>query len=292
MKKFKIKRKPRELRINRSRAGDIAILIFISLYGIVLVLPLIYAISQSLKPLSELWAFPPKFFVENPTLKNFKDLLNLTSDSWVPFSRNILNTILISVVGTGGHLIMSAMCAYVFAKHNFPGRNFMFNMVVLSLMFSSAVTGIPSYIIMTKLHLLDSLYSVILPAFGSSLGLYLMKQFMETNIPDTLLEAARIDGSSEWNTFWRIVMPLVKPASLTLIIFSFQGLWNMGATTYIQSEQNKTINFVLSQIANGGVARQGTTAAATVIMMLVPIIMFVVSQSNIVETVATSGMKD
>lgn len=292
MKKIKIKRKPRELRINRSRGGDITIFILISLYGLVLVLPLVYAISQSLKPLSELWAFPPKFFVENPTLKNFKDLLKLTSDSWVPFSRNILNTVLISVVGTGGHLIMSSMCAYVFAKHNFPGKNFMFNMVVLSLMFSSAVTGIPSYIIMTKLHLLDSLFSLILPAFGSSLGLYLMKQFMETNIPNTLLEAARIDGSSEWYTFWRIVMPLVKPASLTLIIFSFQGLWNMGATTYIQSEQNKTINFVLSQIANGGVARQGTTAAASVIMMLVPIIMFVISQSNIVETVATSGMKD
>lgn len=292
MKKIKIKRKPREIRINRSRGGDIAILILISLYGIVLVLPLVYAISQSLKPLSELWAFPPKFFVENPTLKNFKDLLKLTSDSWVPFSRNILNTVLISVVGTGGHLIMSSMCAYVFAKHKFPGRNFMFNMVVLSLMFSSAVTGIPSYIIMTKLQLLDSLWSIILPSFGSSLGLYLMKQFMETNIPNTLLEAARIDGSSEWYTFWRIVMPLVKPASLTLVIFSFQGLWNMGATTYIQSEQNKTINFVLAQIAGGGVARQGTTAAASVVMMLVPIIMFVISQSNIVETVATSGMKD
>lgn len=292
MTNIKIKRKPREIRINRSRGGDITIFILLAIYGVFLVLPLVYAISQSLKPLSELWAFPPKFFVENPTLKNFKDLLNLTSDGTVPFSRNILNTVIIAVVGTGGHLILSSMCAYVFAKHKFPGRNFMFNTVVLSLMFSSAVTGIPSYIIMTELKLVDSLFSVIFPAFGSSLGLYLMKQFMETNIPDTLLEAARIDGSSEWNTFWRIVMPLVKPASLTLIIFSFQGLWNTGATTFIQSEQNKTINFVLAQIANSGVARQGTTAAATVVMMLVPIIMFVVSQSNIVETVATSGMKD
>ena len=292
MKKLKIRRKPRELRINRSRSGDITIFILIILYGIFLVLPLVYALSNSLKPMSELWAYPPKFFVENPTLKNFKDLWLLTSDSWVPFSRNVLNTLIISVVGTGGHLLFSSMCAYVFAKHNFPGKNIMFSAVVLSLMFSTAVTAVPSYMIMTKLHLLDSLLSIILPAFGSSLGLYLMKQFMETNIPDTLLEAARIDGSSEVHTFFRIVMPLVKPASLTLIIFSFQALWNTGATSYIQSEQSKTLNYVLAQIANGGVARQGATAAAAIIMMLVPIFMFVVSQSNIVETVATSGMKD
>ena len=292
MKKLKLKRKPKEIRINRSKSGDITIFIMIILYGIFLVLPLVYALSNSLKPMSELWAYPPRFFVENATLKNFKDLWLLTTDSWVPFSRNVLNTLLISVVGTGGHLLLSSMCAYVFAKHNFPGKNIMFGAVVLSLMFSTAVTAVPSYMIMTKLHLLDSLLSIILPAFGSSLGLYLMKQFMETNIPDTLLEAARIDGSSEVHTFFRIVMPLVKPASLTLIIFSFQGLWNTGATSYIQSEQSKTLNYVLAQIANGGVARQGTTAAATIIMMLVPVVMFVVSQSNIVETVATSGMKD
>ncbi len=291
MRTHKLRRR-RALRINRSRSGNVAIFLLIILYGAFMALPLVYAISSSLKPLDELWAYPPRFFVQNPTFKNFRDLMQLTGDGWVPFSRYILNTVLVAVAGTGGHLILSSMCAYVFAKHQFPGRNLMFQTVVLSLMFSTAVTAIPSYLIMAKLRLLDSLFSIILPAFGSSLGLYLMKQFMETNIPDTLLEAARIDGSGEWHTFWRIVMPLVKPAWLTLIIFSFQGLWNTGSTTFIQSEQSKTLNYVLSQIVTAGVARQGTAAAATIVMMLVPIVMFVLSQSNIVETVATSGMKD
>ena len=286
------KRVPRQRKINRTRAGNIVIFMLIIIYGLFMALPLVYAVSNSLKPLDELWAFPPRFFVQNPTLKNFRDLVNITEDGWVPFSRYVLNTVIVAVVGTGGHLVLSSMCAYVLAKHDFPGKNLMFKTVVVSLMFSTAVTAVPSYIIIAKLRLIDTLSSIILPAFGASLGLYLMKQFMETGVPDSLLEAARIDGSSEWHTFWHVVMPLVKPAWLTLIIFSFQGLWNTGTTTYIQSEQIKTLNYALSQIVNAGVARQGTAAAATIVMMLVPIVMFVISQSNIVETVASSGMKD
>lgn len=290
---MKLKRRAlREQKINRTRAGNITIFVLIIIYGAFMALPLVYAVSNSLKPLDELWAFPPRFFVQNPTFKNFKDLVNITEDGWVPFSRYVLNTVIVAAAGTGGHLVLSSMCAYVLAKHDFPGKNLMFKTVVISLMFSTAVTAVPSYIIIAKLKMIDTLSSIIFPAFGASLGLYLMKQFMETGVPDSLLEAARIDGSSEWHTFWRIVMPLVKPAWLTLIIFSFQGLWNTGTTTYIQSEQIKTLNYALSQIVNAGVARQGTAAAATIVMMLVPIIMFVISQSNIVETVASSGMKD
>lgn len=292
MKKLKLKRKPRELRINRSKSGDITIFILIILYGIFLVLPLVYALSNSLKPMSELWAYPPRFFVENATLKNFKDLWLLTTDSWVPFSRNVLNTLLISVVGTGGHLLLSSMCAYVFAKHNFPGKNIMFGAVVLSLMFSTAVTAVPSYMIMTKLHLLDSLLSIILPAFGSSLGLYLMKQFMESNVNDSVLESARLDGAGELRTFWTIAMPMVKPGWLTLIVYSFKDLWNQGSSIYIHSEQLKSLNYAIGQITAGGIRRAGASAAATVVMMLVPILVFVVSQSNIIETMGSSGMKD
>ena len=286
------KSKPKKLKLNRSKGGNFVIFFFLALVGIFMVLPLIYAISSSLKPLSELWVYPPRFFVQNPTLSNFKDIFSLMSDSWVPFLRYLANTLLVAVLGTGGHVIISSICAYALAKHDFPGKEFLFKMVVLSLMFSTAVTGVPSFLIMSKLHLIDSLWSFILPAFCSSLGLYLMKQFMETNIPDSLIESAHIDGANEFVVFWKIVMPLVKPAWLTLVIFSFQGLWNVGATSYIRSEELKTLNYALAQIVSGGVARQGAAAAASVIMMILPILVFVVTQSNVVETVASSGMKD
>ena len=257
-----------------------------------MILPMVYSVSSALKPLNELWYFPPRFFVENPTLRNFKELFGVLGDSWVPFSRYLFNTLFVSVLGTFGHVILSSLCAYALAKHHFPGQNLIFRIIVLSLMFSTAVTQVPSFLIMTKLHMINTFSALILPAFASSLGLYLMKQFMETSIPDALLESARIDGSGEWRTFWRIVMPLVKPAWLTLIIFSFQGLWNTGTNVLIQSEDLKTLNYALTQIVAGGIARSGTAAAATIVMMSVPVVIFVISQSNIVETMATSGMKD
>ena len=278
--------------LNRSFGGNLVIAVILVVYGAFMAMPLVYAVSSALKPMDEIWMYPPRFFVINPTVKNFKDLFSLMSDSWVPFGRYLFNTVLIAVLGTGGNLILSSMCAYSLSKHRFRGRDTIFKIVVLSLMFSTAVTAVPIYLIMAYMKLIDTYWALVLPAFGSSLGLYLMKQFMDTNIPDTLLEAARIDGSSEWRTFWRIVMPLVKPAWLTLIIFSFQGLWNTGTNALIKSEEMKTLNYALAQIVNAGIARQGTAAAATVIMMLVPVTLFVVSQSNIVETVATSGMKD
>lgn len=268
------------------------IFLFLSLFGIFMALPLVYAVSGSLKPLSELWVYPPKFFVENPTFKNFKDLLNLMGDSWVPFSRYLANTLTVAVIGTGGHVIVASLCAYALAKHNFPGRNIIFKMIVFSLMFSAAVTDVPRFLIMSDFRLIDSHLALILPALCSSLGLYLMKQFMETNIPDALLESAHIDGANEFTVFWKVVMPLVKPAWLTLIIFSFQGLWNSGGTDLIQSEALKTMNYALGQIVSGGIARQGTAAAATVVMMIVPIVVFIITQSNVLETVASSGMKD
>lgn len=290
-------KKPRKIRhkhlyLNRSPGGNIAILFFLALVGVFMALPLVYSVSSALKPLDELWMYPPRFFVHNPTFKNFRDLFDLMGDNWVPFSRYVFNTFFVSIVGTFGHVILSSLCAYALAKHNFPGRNFLFQMVVLSLMFSAVVTQVPSFLIMSKMKLINTFGAYILPAFCSSLGLYLMKQFIETSIPDSLLEAARIDGAGEGRIFWRVVMPLVKPAWLTLIIFSFQGLWNTSATVLIQREELKTLNNALSQIVSGGIARTGTAAAAAVIMMLVPIFVFVISQGSIVETVATSGMKD
>ena len=286
----KIKRNKRAL--NRSFGGNLTIFIVLSLLGIIFMLPLVYSVSQAFKPLDELWTYPPKFFVRSPTFRNFKDLFGLLGSNWMPFSRYLFNTVFISVVGTVGHIIVASMCAYALSKHDFMGKKVIFNIIVFSLMFSSVVTQVPNFLIMTKLKLINTYGALIIPALGSSLGLYLMKQFMDSSIPDTLLEAAKIDGSSEWRIFWRIVMPLVKPAWLTLVLFSFQGLWNTGATALIQTESLKTLNYAMNQILAGGIARSGASAAATLVMMIVPITVFIVTQSNIVETMATSGMKE
>ena len=255
-------------------------------------LPLIYAIVTAFKPLDELWLYPPKLLVVyNPTLKNFTDLFLLISNSWVPFTRYIFNTVFITFVGTFGHVICSSMCAFPLAKRDFPGGKGFFNLIVLSLMFNASVTAIPNYLTMAKIGWIDNYAAIIVPAIGAPLGLYLMKQFM-MQINDSILEAAKVDGANEWTLFWRVVMPQVKPAWLTIMIFSIQGLWNLGSTNYIYSEQLKTLPYALNQIISGGIARAGVGAAVTVIIMIVPITIFVFSQSNIIETMTSSGVKE
>ncbi len=288
----KLRTRKHKVVLNRSAGGDAGITIVLSILGIFMFLPMVYVIMQSLKPLDELWMFPPRFYVVNPTFKNYRDLFMLMNTSWVPFSRYIFNTVFTSVTGTVGNLFCSSLAAYAMAKIKFPGGSMMFRTVRTSLMFHSTVTGITSFIIMTALGLLDSYWAIIIPAWSSSLGLYLMKQFMETNVTNAVLESSRLDGATELRTFWTIAMPMVKPAWLTLIIYSFQGLWNAGSSIYIHSEQLKSFNYAIGQIMAGGIKRAGASAASMVIMMLVPILVFVISQSNIIETMGSSGMKD
>ena len=279
-------------RLNRSMSGNIIIALFLFVFGAFMIVPFIYAISNSLKPLDELWLFPPNFFVRNPTYKNFQDLFALLSNSRVPVTRYAFNTIFISVVGTAGNLLLSSLCAYALAKHRFPGKETMFRVIVLSLMFTGTVTSIPQFLIIAKLNLLNTYAAILLPTFASSLGLYLMKQFMEQLVPDSVLESARIDGASEFRIYLQIVMPMVKPAWLTLMILSFQSLWNIGSNTLIQREELKTLNYAISQIHAGGMARAGAASAGTVLMMSVPILLFVLSQRQVIETMATSGLKE
>ncbi len=272
--------------------GDAGISVFLVIMGLFMFLPMVYTVAQSLKPLDELWVFPPRFLVKSPTLKNFSDLLALMGSSWVPFSRYIFNTILISVVGTFGNLFLASMAAYALSKIKFPGRKWMFQMIVMSLMFHSTVSAITNFLTMSSLHMIDTQWAVIIPAWGATLGLYLMKQFMESGVSDQVLESARLDGARELYVYWNIAMPMVKPAWLTLIVYTFKDLWNTGASIYIQSEELKTFNYAITQISADGVTRAGAQAAGTVLMMLVPISVFVITQSNIIETMASSGMKD
>ncbi len=276
---------------NRSRIGDFFVYLLLFLVALAMVFPLVYAVNSALKPLDELFMFPPKIFAQNPTLDNFSDLFVTMGKSWVTFSRYIFNTVFITFVGTAGHLIIASMGAFVLAKYDFPGGKTFFNLVTVALMFSGYVTAIPNYLIINALGWIDTYWAIIIPSFAAPIGLFLMKQFME-GLPMSLIEAAKIDGANEWTVFMRIVMPNVKPAWLTLIIFQVQALWNNRASTFIYSEEKKTLVYALQQVQSGGIARTGQAAAVTVIVMIVPIIIFILSESQILETMASSGLKD
>ena len=287
MKLIKLKRR----KLNRSVGGDIGIYILLILFGIFFVLPLVYSISSAFKPLDEIYLYPPRFFVKNPTFNNFQDLLVVMSSSYVPFTRYVFNTVLITLLGTVGHLIIGSMAAYVLAKYEFPGSKKIFKIIQAAIMFNAYVLQIPTYIIMSKLGWIDTYLALMVPAFALPMGLFLMKQFME-QIPDALIEAAKIDGAKEGRIFLQIVMPNVKPAWLTVTIFSVQNLWNMKGQVYIYSEEYKMLPYALQQIMAGGVARAGVGSAATMVVMMVPILIFVLAESNILETMASSGIKD
>ena len=263
----------------------------LALFGAFMALPLIFAINNAFKPLDELFVFPPRIFVHNPTLDNFFDLVALMGNSWVPLSRYLANTLVITLAGTAGHILLASAAAYPLAKYRFLGSKSLFSIVVLALMFSPHVTATPNYMVMSWLGWINTHASIIVPALAFPLGLFLMKQFME-QIPDALLEAAKIDGASEYRIYWSIVMPNVKPAWLTLLILQFPALWGTNGGSFIYSENLKTLNYALEQISLGGIARAGVGAAVALILMIVPITLFIISQSSVMQTMATSGMKD
>ncbi len=292
-KKFKnpFQKRPKEKRLNRSVAGNGILFFFMAICGVFMALPLVMIINNALKPLDEIFQFPPKIFVRNPTLENFSDLFVLMNNSWVPFSRYVINTVIITGLGMVGHVVCASLAAYPLTKHHFPGKGILFSMVVLSMMFSWTVTQIPQYMIISWLGINNTYAALILPAFSFGMGLYLMKQFME-QLPDSLMESARLDGASEWKIFWSIVMPNVKPAWLTLAIFQFQQMWGNTGGLFLRNEELKPLQYALQQITAGGTARAGAAAAVTFIVAAVPIIFFLICQSNVLETMTTSGMKD
>ena len=276
-------------KVNRSLGGTITLFLFLGILGIFMMVPLLFVTVNAFKPLNELFIFPPKLYVIHPTFNNFRQLFQIMNGAWMPFSRYLFNTLMITTVGTAGHIIVASLCAYSLSKLTFPGSKAIFRVIVLSLMFTPAVTTVPTYIIMAKIGLVDSLWAIILPALQSSLGLYLMKQFLDTG-PDSLLEAGRIDGTNELYLFVRIVMPVIRPAWLTLSILSIQGLWNT-VSPYTYSEHLKTVPQALSQIVSAGIARSGVGSAVALLIILVPIVCFVISQASIIQTMSTSGMK-
>lgn len=283
-------RATKKKRISRSKSGDAVLVILLVLMAAFMALPIVLSIVNAFKPLEEIFVFPPRFYVVNPTTQNFRQLMQLSTSLWVPFSRYIFNSVFVSVVVTVFHIIFAAMCAYPLAKGNFPGRKQIFTTIQMALLFTGGTLAIPLYLMMSIMHMVDTYWALILPPIAGALGLFLMRQFM-IQIETETLESARIDGAGEFYIFWHIVMPLVKPAWLTLLIFSFKDIWNNTGTTYIYSEELKTLPTALNQIATGGIARTGVAAAAALVMLVPPVIVFIVSQSSVIDTMSYSGIK-
>lgn len=279
---------------SRSFAGNVLLGLFLAVMGFLFFFPVLYMFNNALKPLNELYMYPPKLFVQNATTDNFGDLNRILANTLVPFSRYLFNSLFVVALGSLGHIIIAAACAYPLAKYRFPGSKMINNLIVFSLMFNTTVTMVPNFITISKLNLIDSYWAIIIPTFASTLGLYLMKNFME-QIPDSLLEAAMIDGSNHLQILFKIVLPVVKPAWVTAFILVFQSLWTNTGDKYIYTENFKSVAYMLSQLAsssNVGVARAGVLSAASVITFSIPAVIFLLMQTNVISTMATSGMKE
>ena len=285
----KLRTRKHRVVLNRSKGGDVGITVLLFLLGAIMFIPMWYLLVESVKPLAERNITPPNMYAIEPTMQNFIDLFTNMNSTWVPITRYLFNTIIISVAATFGCLVLGSLTAYALSKIKFPGRIITFKLIQWSLMISSTITGITNFFIFIWLGWLNTYWISIVPVWASTLGLYLMKQFIDQNVSDEMIEAARIDGAGEFRIYWQIVMPLVKPAWLTLLVTTFQSVWNTGASTYVWDESLKTFN---TAIANISTVSAGASSAGSVVMMSVPIIFFIINQSKIVETMGSSGMKD
>ncbi len=279
-------------RYTRSKAGNAFYFSVLFLAGAFTVLPLVYCIVTSFKPLDELLIFPPQFFVKRPTLTNYLSLPSLLSKLQVPISRYLFNSLFVAISSTFLHIVFASLAAFTFSKSKLKSRKFMFMVVQIMLLYNSVTLSVPQYFIFTKLNIIDTYWVYILPAIPSAVGCFLMKQFMDVSVPDTLMEAARIDGAGVLKMYRKIIMPILKPAWMTMLLLSFQTMWSTVPNGTIFSEQLKMLPQVMTSISAGGIARSGSAMAVTVILMIPPIIVFWLSQSNVMETMSTSGIKE
>jgi ABC-type glycerol-3-phosphate transport system permease component len=278
-------------RVGKTWKNDIGIFIFLTLLGAFMIFPIYVAIITALKPINELFIMPPKIYVLDPTIDNFKDLMIVANNSWVPFSRNIFNSFLVTVVSTGLHVVFVCMASFVLAKCRFPGSVLINKVVVIALLFNSTVTYIMQYIVMAEMGMINTYAALVLPMIPTAMGLFLMIQSVG-QMPDAMIEAAKVDGASLMRICWGIVIPNVKPALMTIIIFEFQAVWNSAGGNVVYDEALKTMPTVVQQIAMAGMSRQGAIGASAVVLMIPPLVIFVLAQGQVMETMAHAGMKD
>lgn len=275
----------------RKIGGTIAIFAVLLPVGLFMLMPIYLTLVMAFKPVEELFIFPPKLYTLHPTLDNFRDMFAILKSSRVPFSRFVFNSLAVTVSVTSLQCIFTSMAAFVLAKCKFPGSRLINSVIVIALLYQSNVIYIMQYIVMAKLGLIDNLLALILPSVASPIGLFLMRQSI-SQLPDSVIEAAKVDGAGLFRICWQIVMPNQKPALMTLIIFAFQASWNIQSGSLVFREEYKTLPTVVSQAAASGIGRAGAAMAAAVFMLIPPIVVFTLAQRQVIETMAHSGIKE
>ena len=285
------------MKINPSRFHRSQLIFYILLipFSILMLLPIVFIFNHAFKPIGELFAYPPRFFVRQPTFDNFIELGRITSSSGVPFSRYILNSLFVTLLGVGAAILITSLSAYGLSKLKFKGKKFLFEVNTIALMFVPIAVQIPRYLIIAQSGLIDSYLGHILPVIVLPVAMFLLKQFIDQT-PNELIESAKIDGASEMEIFFKIIFPIILPAIATVGILSFQVLWNDVTTSilYINDESKRTLAFFmmsLTSLQGNTVAGQGMAAAASLIMFIPNLTLFIFLQSRVMNTMAHSGIK-
>ena len=257
-------------------------------------LPIVYIINHAFKPLSELYAFPPKFVVENPTIDNFRDLAKVSSESIVSIGRYALNSFLTTFFVVTLNILVGSMAGFALSKLEFKGKKLLFEINTISMMFVPAAVLIPRYLVIDKIGIMDTYFAHTLPLVAMPVGMFLVKQFID-QVPNELMESAVVDGAGKFVIYRKVILPLIKPAIATTCILSFQQVWGNIETSsmFTSRESMRTLAFYMSTLvnANATVAGQGIAAAASLIMFLPNILLFVILQSQVMNTMAHSGIK-
>jgi len=284
-------------KINPSRfhKSQIPFFSFLIPFSVLMLLPILFIINHAFKPQSELFAYPPRFFVRKPTTDNFLELARVVSASGVPFSRYFVNSLFVTVVGVTLAIFITAFSAYALSKLKFKGKKFLFELNTLALMFVPIAVQIPRFLVIARSGLIDSYAAHILPVIVMPVAMFLIKQFIDQT-PNELIESAKIDGASEMQIFLKIVMPIIAPAIATVGILAFQIIWNDTTTSvlYINDESKRTMAFYMMSLTSSmgnAVAGQGMAAAASLLMFIPNLLLFIILQSKVMNTMAHSGIK-
>ena len=288
---LKFKKRQKKLRLNRSQWP---VYLLLSPMVLMSILPILYIVFTAFKPIGELFAYPPKFITLRPTWDNFRKLFEASEDTIFPLSMYLFNSIVSTLAVVFIGLAIAVAAAYALSKKRFRGRNAIFKMNTLSMMFVATAVSIPRYLIIKEVGLIDSFWANIIPMLATPVGVFLLKQFVD-QLPDALIEAAKIDGANDYQIIWKIVLPLVKPALATVAILLFQNSWNSmeASKMFINTESLKTFAFYMNTLSNSGngVAGVGISAATSLLMFLPNVVLFVLMQSKVMNTMAHSGMK-
>ena len=258
-------------------------------------LPIVFIIFHAFKPMEELFAFPPKFITTNPTLDNFRKLFKASRTAGIPLSKYVFNSLLITVSVVFLSLFFSTAASYALSKLKFKGRNMMMQINQFALMFVPVAVMIPRYLVVNTMGLTNTYWAHILPLIPLPVALFLIKQFVD-QVPQSLIEAAYMDGATEIHIYFKVVLPLIKPAIATAAILVFQQVWtNMEASNYyVNDEGLKSLAFYMNTLSSGTgntVAGQGVAAAASLIMFVPNLVLFCILQKNVMNTMAHSGIK-